>query len=168
MRWWALILPVAAVLASGQARADWDGPYAGLGLGAIWTEGTASAAADELTSDAIVAGFIGYNFSQDGVMVLGGEADIASDSLDTGDYVFSARLRGGMQIMDGMGMAYLTGGFAGIQADGTDVGAITGLGYEHALNGGLMLRFEYLYSVIDTPGEGLETETLRAGVLCSF
>lgn len=156
---------VAAFVPAAQAQDSWTGLYGGAAVGNLESnsdDGTSKA-------DAIASLIAGYNMDLGTTFVAGLEGDLSSDTVNKNDFAYSLRPRLGYKMLNDVGMAYATVGYAGTQVKGENPeGVIIGLGYEHQLTDLWHLRAEYLYSEQDLQGLGTEYQFLRAGLTSKF
>lgn len=158
------VLPVSA---------DWTGPYVGLELG--YADATASNGIVSVSDNAALYGAtLGYDHDF-GNWVFGGSLDYAITDLTFGginvDNVARLKLRGGIDMGDGLLYAAAGAARASTNVLGSDTGWLAGVGYEHRLGSNWSVGGEALYHKFDNFGGtviDVEATTLSLRALYRF
>ncbi|SDX06020.1 outer membrane protein [Roseicitreum antarcticum] len=173
-----VVEPTVAVAPVSAPTFDWNGAYAGVGLGYGSMSFDGPADSQSSATGALFGGYRydtgNYVFGTELVVVPGfGDPTLpGGDEIDSGaSLLFSA----GMPVtQDRRTLAYLTAGPSMIRtsgAGGSDsaVGATVGLGVDHMITDSMMLRGGLSYTSIDDVGStNLETGTTNASVGIGF
>ncbi|MEO0751954.1 MAG: outer membrane beta-barrel protein [Pseudomonadota bacterium] len=145
-----VVLTSAGISPSGQ---DWTGFYGGVQLGYANIDTNVPG----VDGDGFIGGLIaGYDYDF-GTFVLGGglDYDFSDITLTPGvnvDNVFRAKVRGGVEL--GNGLLYATGGYAQADASllGTEDGYFIGAGYDYLINDQFSVGGEVLYHEFNNYG----------------
>lgn len=170
MKFLGLALIPLALGAPAALANDWSGPYGALGV----SYADVSFAGRGISEDTLLSLIAGARMGMDNGLVLGLEADYSNTTLSS-DYLGTLRGIGGVQLLDGTAMLFVTAGYADGDGNEFSPGLAVGAGFETKVSDQISFRFDVTNSRLrindtDPDVDGLKVDflTTRAAVSYQF